>query len=338
MATKVAFQNPKTGETKTVKAGFSWVLLFFSGVFGLPLFLRGLHIWGGIMAGLWGFNLLIQALLIDTGAGQTATIPITLFVLGLSVWFGIKGNEMTAKNYLEKGWKTLETDSDAVKHARNKWGLSEILPADSDRNGDGTTATPAIVINEAETAPVNTETKNEAGQERKSYAAKPRSFKSIFYPHPVPFGFSRQARQRRKEMREELREELQKAEDEFWSLSGRASRSEFWWTVGGFFLLSMVLTALIIIFDNDSTILASLAAIVFWCSIPVTVRRFHDMGNSGWWTVPVIGPTVAYDILNILDMLYNDNLLYISLVCLIVGYIVLSRKGTPEKTRFDKDD
>lgn len=62
------------------------------------------------------------------------------------------------------------------------------------------------------------------------------------------------------------------------------------------------------------------------------------MGNSGWWTALVIGPWIATDILEFTEMLGNQNLLIISLVCLIAGYIVLSRKGTPEKTRFDKDD
>lgn len=381
MATHVKFQNPKTGETKTVKVGFSWVLLFFSGFFGLALFLRGLHIWGGVMAGLWGANLLIQALLIETGAGQVVTTPIVLASLGLSIWFAIKGNAMTAKNYLEKGWKTLEPESDAVKHARNKWGLSEISPVDSGGNGDGTALnpTPTLNVNQPEAISTNTGAENEAGQEPKSYAAKPRSFKSVFQtvfyrPMKGAFGFSRQARQRRKE----LREEQQKAGDESLSFSGRASRSEFWWTVGAYFLAStsfrLFLLLIEVIFDTTVPDFHYLiAGAVFWFSIPVTVRRFHDIGNSGWWTVLVVGPLVAFEILIFLKIeamekydeameryehwenapgqLYTQpqmpwvmpeealgNLAIVAVVCLIVGYIVLSRKGTPEKTRFDKDD
>lgn len=160
---------------------------------------------------------------------------------------------------------------------------------------------------------MNTETEKEAGHEPKSYAAKPRNIRSAL--------FSRRA-----------------LSDEFWSLSGRASRSEFWWTVGVLFLLSVAFEMLFIVFDETRTLYYLLAAAIFWTSIPVTVRRFHDMGNSGWWTVLVIGPWVAYDILSSLDMLENDNLGYLGFVCLIVGYIALSRKGTPEKTRFDKDE
>jgi hypothetical protein len=48
-----------------------------------------------------------------------------LYVLGavLAVWMGIKGNEMTAKNYLERGWQFAEPESDVVKTAKGRWGL-----------------------------------------------------------------------------------------------------------------------------------------------------------------------------------------------------------------------
>ena len=45
---KVAMKNPKTGEVKEVKVGWSWTLFLFSCFFGLPLFLRKLNLWGGI--------------------------------------------------------------------------------------------------------------------------------------------------------------------------------------------------------------------------------------------------------------------------------------------------
>ena len=50
---KVAMTNPKTGEVKEVKVGWSWILFLFSGFFELPLFLRKLHVWGGIFLILW---------------------------------------------------------------------------------------------------------------------------------------------------------------------------------------------------------------------------------------------------------------------------------------------
>jgi len=132
MTMKVAFQNPKTSETKTVKVGWSWVLFFFSSFFGLPLFLRGLHVWGGVMAGLWGASWIIPPLQSSVEDALVVNIVIGLIGLGLAIWFAIKGNEMTAKNYLEKGWKMLDPGSAAAKHARSKWGLPETPPSDTE--------------------------------------------------------------------------------------------------------------------------------------------------------------------------------------------------------------
>ena len=52
------------------------------------------------------------------------TIIINLLIFGLAIWMGIKGNEMTAKNYLEHGWTFDEEESDSVKFAKGKWGIS----------------------------------------------------------------------------------------------------------------------------------------------------------------------------------------------------------------------
>jgi hypothetical protein len=118
---QVSFKNPKTGEMKRVKVGWSWTLFFFSGVFGLPLFLRKLYIWGFVFLALWAVNLLVSS---STSENADAAKVFMFFVgLGLAVWLGVKGNEMTAKNYLEQGWTFAEPQSDAVKFAQGKWGI-----------------------------------------------------------------------------------------------------------------------------------------------------------------------------------------------------------------------
>ena len=133
MATHVILQHPMTKETKSVKVGFSWVLFFFSFMScGVPLFLRGLHHLGAVVAGL--------ALLFAVGieSQPTVTDELTalflcgLIVFGIALWLGIKGNEMTVKNYLQKGGKFLEPDSAATKHARYKWGLAETSPTETE--------------------------------------------------------------------------------------------------------------------------------------------------------------------------------------------------------------
>jgi hypothetical protein len=66
-------------------------------------------------------NLLVSS---STSENADAAKVFMFFVgLGLAVWLGVKGNEMTAKNYLEQGWTFAEPQSDAVKFAQEKWGI-----------------------------------------------------------------------------------------------------------------------------------------------------------------------------------------------------------------------
>lgn len=121
---KVAMINPKTGEVKEVKVGWSWILFLFSGFFGLPLFLRKLHVWGGVFLVLWLVYLVVPSLFYNEEEALGLSIVLNLIFLGLQIWLGIKGNEMTAKNYLELGWNFINPDSDEVKFAKGKWGIN----------------------------------------------------------------------------------------------------------------------------------------------------------------------------------------------------------------------
>ena len=121
---KVAMTNPKTGEVKEVKVGWSWILFLFSGFFGLPLFLRKLHVWGGIFLILWIVYIIAPSMMQNEEEALGLMILLNLVFLGLQIWLGIKGNEMTAKNYLELGWNFTNPDSDEVKFTKGKWGIN----------------------------------------------------------------------------------------------------------------------------------------------------------------------------------------------------------------------
>lgn len=120
---KVGMQNPRTGEVREIKIGWSWVLFLFSGFLGLPLFLRKLHIWGAMFLALWIVDVLVSA--ISTDRDEAGVIHVMMFFvfLGLEIWLGIKGNEMTAKNYLDQGWVFLNPDGELTKMAKARWRI-----------------------------------------------------------------------------------------------------------------------------------------------------------------------------------------------------------------------
>lgn len=115
MAIKVRLKNEKTGELKDIKVGFSWTLFFFSGFLGIPLFLRKLNSWGTVFLILWAIYLITF--------GTEFMVIISLISLVLSGWLAIKGNEMTAKAYLEHNWVFANPESDETKYAKGKWGM-----------------------------------------------------------------------------------------------------------------------------------------------------------------------------------------------------------------------
>ena len=106
----IPFKNPKTGEIKKIELGFSWTLFAFS-FCGIPLFVRKLNVWGAVFIFLWFLNFLIPNLI------------VALVSVGLQIWVAFKGNELTAKNYLEHGWEFAEPDSELTKMAKQRWGI-----------------------------------------------------------------------------------------------------------------------------------------------------------------------------------------------------------------------
>jgi hypothetical protein len=111
----VSLRNKTTGEIKKLKIGWSWTCLFWSGLLGIPLFVRGLNVWGAIMVAIWAVNWFIS----DTAG----TSVLALVGIGLAVFFAIKANAMAGKQYLERGWEFASPNANV---ARRAWGLPPI--------------------------------------------------------------------------------------------------------------------------------------------------------------------------------------------------------------------
>jgi hypothetical protein len=101
----VALTNSATGGVKNIKIGWSWTCFLFSGFFGLPLFLRGLKNWGFAMLGLTALNLF--------GSRFPALMFVTFPVgLALSVFVGLKANQLTISRYLDERWRLSDATSE----------------------------------------------------------------------------------------------------------------------------------------------------------------------------------------------------------------------------------
>lgn len=100
------------------------------------------------------------------------------------------------------------------------------------------------------------------------------------------------------------------------SMSGRASRAEFWW----FQLFILVTYALIALFtssgkDEESFYVGAFMVVLLLTIIPylcVFVRRLHDRGHSGsifWWSllISIWGVIIIGLVINIFGSDEGDN-------------------------------
>ena len=65
-------------------------------------------------------------------------------------------------------------------------------------------------------------------------------------------------------------ESINKAASNIWDFKGRSRRSEYWWTMTMVYVASIFLTPLA-------------GFVLSLLTIPLTFRRLHDTGRSGWW-------------------------------------------------------
>lgn len=82
-------------------------------------------------------------------------------------------------------------------------------------------------------------------------------------------------------------EALKQALNNIVRFDGRARRSEFWWV-----MLAVVIAN--IVFEFIPVVGGLCSFLLFLAMIPLTFRRLHDTGRSGWWCgIGVIGTVVG---------------------------------------------
>ncbi|MCF6195431.1 MAG: DUF805 domain-containing protein [Emcibacter sp.] len=94
----------------------------------------------------------------------------------------------------------------------------------------------------------------------------------------------------------EFKDAVKSAFSKYFTISGRACRSEYWYYVLFIILVSfgLMMVSMIIPFLAMLGMVFSLATII--PSITVAIRRLHDIDRSGWWLlisfIPLIGTIV----------------------------------------------
>jgi hypothetical protein len=99
----VTLRRLGTGDIKILQDGWSWGCCLGCGVFGLPLFRRGLTQWGSAMV---VFNIIALTVgFVETERAASLSAWMSMIWLAACVFFGARGNAMAIDHHLAHGWE-----------------------------------------------------------------------------------------------------------------------------------------------------------------------------------------------------------------------------------------
>jgi len=103
----VTLRHPVTGQIKVHQEGWSWGCFFGSGFLGLPLFARGLYVWGAVML-VFDITMFIVGW-IATSDAETLYGWMSMITIAASLFFGMKANQMATNRAVLNGWEFAES-------------------------------------------------------------------------------------------------------------------------------------------------------------------------------------------------------------------------------------
>ena len=118
---RVALRHRSTGNLRFVDTGWSWSIFLGAGIFGLPLFFRGLALWGTLMLTLWFLQLAVPIAAVANG--DTLGWLLNAAVGGLCLYLGFRGNALSARHLLGCGYEFANPDSAEARIAAECWGI-----------------------------------------------------------------------------------------------------------------------------------------------------------------------------------------------------------------------
>lgn len=78
---------------------------------------------GGLFLALWLVHIMLGIIGQESETATIFYVLLQFIFIGLMTFMGIKGDELTAKNYLEQGWEFVDNDSEVVQKAKRKWNM-----------------------------------------------------------------------------------------------------------------------------------------------------------------------------------------------------------------------
>lgn len=75
---------------------------------------------------------------------------------------------------------------------------------------------------------------------------------------------------------------------------GRSGRPEYWWFVLAYFITAIVVSFVGGVIGAQQLLTNILTLALIIPTVAVAVRRFHDIGKSGWWTLIGLIPLVGW--------------------------------------------
>lgn len=116
---QVVLRHNGTGNMRFIDTGWSWSIFLGASFLGLPLFFRGMALWGTVMVILW----FLQLGAYFTGGGDTLDWILTFVVTGLCLFLGFQGNALSARHFIACGYDFAYPDSPEARIAAERWGL-----------------------------------------------------------------------------------------------------------------------------------------------------------------------------------------------------------------------
>jgi hypothetical protein len=102
----ISLQHPDTGRVKILPEGWSWSCFLGATFLGLPLFRRGLIVWGSAML-VFDVSAFVVSW-IETDSAESLDIWMTVIGIAASLFFGLRANAMAARHAIDSGWESVD--------------------------------------------------------------------------------------------------------------------------------------------------------------------------------------------------------------------------------------